>query len=52
MLATFASTFIFNHMYVRWQRVGEGKETVLPQATGPSSGGGSHKEVQEKKGPQ
>jgi hypothetical protein len=52
MLATFASTFIFNHMYVRWQRVGEGKEGVIPQATGSSSGKGSHKEVEETKGPQ
>jgi YkoY family integral membrane protein len=52
MLATFASTFIFNHTYVRWQRVGEGKETVLPQASGSSPGGGSQKEVEEKKGRQ
>jgi nucleoside permease NupC len=51
MLATFCSTFVFNKMYVHWQRAGEQKEGPAPQATGSSPGEGSHKEVEERKEP-
>jgi YkoY family integral membrane protein len=44
MLATFASTFVFNKPYVRWQRSGEGSRGSSPDE-------GSHKEVEERKAP-
>ena len=52
MLATFASTFVFNRPYVRWQRSSEGKESTRLRAGGSPTEGGSQREVQEKKQPQ
>ena len=52
MLATFASTFIFNTPYVRWQRSVEGKQNPSPRNTGKSPGEDSHQAVEETKKPQ
>ena len=52
MLATFASTFVFNKPYVRWQRNGAGKEVTQPRASGLPTEAGSQREVQEQKQPQ
>ena len=49
VLATFASTFIFNRPYVHWQRGDAGKESIRPRAKGSSTEAGSQKEVQERK---
>jgi hypothetical protein len=52
MLATFASTFIFNKPYVRWQRSSEGKESTELRVSGSPIEPGTQEEVQEKKQPQ
>lgn len=52
MLATFASTFIFNTPYVRWQKSVKGKQNPSPPNNETSPKEASHQEVEETKEPQ
>jgi hypothetical protein len=43
MLATFSSTFIFNRMYVRWQKEGAEREDQTSKSNGPQPVGNNDK---------